>query len=276
MPTRFTGIRLLLLFVGINFVMILMLVTSMTSAHPWLANVLPGRFETGVDSSGYWVYFALVLLVDAMTVFVAGLALMLPAMLEGAPANERRLTRHLMDRGGVSEAQKEAIFVSLREEAVGTHHQLMVGRTIFLVGAVFLIVAFFAVILSFARAVPDGTMFAHPADAVATAGNAAPCTPRTLPAANKDVRSREVALYTADQTLAAVTFNAPAIYGVRFAPIVKNAGQPLLTHTVFAFRLIIGFSLLLTILSFLRRVQRPKVEKKTIESVEATLEEKKA
>ena len=46
--------------------------TSMTSAHPWLARVLPGHFEAGVNSSGYWVFFALVLLVDAVTVLIAG------------------------------------------------------------------------------------------------------------------------------------------------------------------------------------------------------------
>jgi hypothetical protein len=34
MPRRFTGIRLLLVFVGINLLMFLTLVTSMTGAHP--------------------------------------------------------------------------------------------------------------------------------------------------------------------------------------------------------------------------------------------------
>ena len=42
MPKRFTGIRLLLAYIVINVIMILALITSMTSAHPWLAHVLPG------------------------------------------------------------------------------------------------------------------------------------------------------------------------------------------------------------------------------------------
>ena len=71
MPKGFTGIRLLLVFVAVNTILFLMLVTSMTSAHPWLANILPGRFETGVNASGYWVFFALVLLVNALTVLLA-------------------------------------------------------------------------------------------------------------------------------------------------------------------------------------------------------------
>jgi hypothetical protein len=275
MPKRFTGIRLLLVFVVVNLIMFIMLVTSMTSAHPWLAHVLPGHFESGVDSSGYWVFFALVLLVDAITVFITGLALMLPAMLEGAPVDERRLTHHLVDRGGVSEEAKEAIFVALREDAVNAHYQVFVGRAILFVGALFLMGAFFSVVLAFARATPDGHMFARPPVAVASVSTvkAAPCPPRNQPVLNKDVRGRELAAYTVDQVVAAVALNAPAIYGVRFAPVVKNSGVPLFTHFVFAFRTILGFTLVLLIISFLRQPKRPKREKKTIASVEAKLED---
>lgn len=277
MPKRFTGIRLLLIFVGINLIMFLTLVTSMTSAHPWLSHVLPGRFETGTDSSGYWVFFALVLLVDALTVFIAGLAVMLPAMLEGAPVDERRLTHHLVDRGGVSEDAKEAIFVALREEAVNAHYQLIVGRTILFAGALFLAVAFYAVVLTFARATPTGHMFARPTVAMTTTANTVtPCPPRNLPVFNKDVRGREIVAYTVDQIFAAVALNAPAIYGFRVAPIIKNAGVPVFTHFVFAFRTVLCFTFVLLVVSLLRKPQRPKREKKTIESVEKKLEEVKA
>ena len=260
MPTRYTGIRLLLFFVGLNFLMILMLVTSMTGSHPWLANVLPGSFETGGDASGYWVFFALVLLVDAVTVFLAGLAVMLPAMLDGANADERRLTRHLVDRGGVTEAQKDAIFVSLREEAVSAHSQVFFGRAILLVGALFLVLAFFAVTFTVARAVPGGTLF----------------TNHGMVIANAAVSGHQMAQFTADQVAAAVALNAPQIYGYQLTTLTNNPDYPLFTHFIFALRTILGFTLVLTIISFLRRVRRPKREKKTIESVEAELEEKKA
>lgn len=259
MPRRLTGIRLLLVFLGINLVMILMLVTSLTRAHPWLGHVLPGHFESGGNSSGYWVFFALVLLVDAVTVFIAGLGLMLPAMLEGAPADERRLTRHLVDRGGVSEAAKEAIFVALREEAVNTHYQVIVGRMILVAGALFLVVAFFSVSLAFARALPDGQMFLQDGDAVK----------------NAFVTMQGFVRYTADQVVAAVALNAPEIYGVRFTSLANNPAYPLFTHFIFAFRTLIGFTLVLVIISLLRRPQRPKAEKKTIQSVEAKLAEEK-
>ena len=283
MPKRFTGIRLLLVFVGINLAMFLMLVTSMTSAHPWLSHILPGRFETGTDSSGYWVFFALVLLVDAVTVFIAGLAVMLPAMTEGAPLNERRLTRHLVDRAGMSDETKEAIFVALREDAVNSHTQLLVGRAILLAGAIFLACAFFAVVLTVARATPNGQMFVaqrlvpvtHEVSAddelVIVTGTATSWTPIK----NKDVRIRQIVEYTADQGAAAAALNAPAIYGIQFAPFTNNLKLPLFTHFVFAFRTILGFTLVLFVISFLRRPQRPKRDKKTIESVEAKLEEVK-
>jgi hypothetical protein len=283
MPKHFTGIRLLLVFVGINLLMFLTLVTSMTGAHPWIGHILPGHFESGSDSSGYWVFFALVLLVDAVTVFIAGLAVMLPAMIDGASLNERRLTRLLVDRAGMSEEAKEAIFVGLREDAVNAHVQLIVGRAILLAGAIFLAGAFFAVILTFARATPDGQMFVaqrlipitHEVSADGELVVVTDAATTWTPIQNKAVRIREIVEYTADQVLAAAALNAPAIYGVQFAPVVNNPHVPLFTHFVFAFRTILGFTLVLLVISFLRRPQRPPRRKKTIASVEAKLEEKK-
>ena len=260
MQKHFTDIRILLIFVGINLVMFLMLVTSMTSAHPWLARVLPGHFEAGVNSSGYWVFFALVLLVDAVTVLIAGLALLLPAMMDSSAIEERRLARHLVDRGGVSEEAKESIFVAMREEVVAAHYQIVVGRTILLAGAVFLVFAFFAVSLSFARALPDGTLYANASG----------------PVQNVTVRAWDIERFTDDQIAGAVLLNAPDIYGWHIGTLTNNSANGFYTNFVFTFRAVTGFVLLLIVLSLLRRGQRPSREKKTIESVEAAAEEKKA
>ena len=260
MQKHFTGIRLLLIFTGINLVMFLMLVTSMTSAHPWLARVLPGQFETGVNSSGYWVFFALVLLVDAVTVLLAGLALLIPALRDSAAVEERRLARHLVDRGGVSEEAKESIFVVMREEVVAAHYQIVVGRTILLAGAVFLVFAFFAVSLSFARALPDGEMYANLAG----------------PVQNQTVTAWDLERFTSDQIAGAVLLNAPDIYGRHFGTLTNNSANGAYTNFVFIFRAITGFVLLLIVISLFRRGQRPIREKKTIASVEAAAEEKKA
>lgn len=276
MAKRFTGIRLLLVFIAVNLLMFLVLVTSMTGAHPWIAHILPGGFETGKDSSGYWVFFALVLLVDAVTVFIAGLAVMLPALRDGASHNERRLTRLLVDRAGMSEEAKEAIFVGLREDAVSAQVQLIAGRAILLAGAIFLAGAFFAVVFTFARATPDGHMFVKSSVFVAVSQDEkVSVTPLGMAVKNKAVRTREILEYTVDQVLAAAALNAPAIYGVQFAPVINNPKVPLFTHFVFAFRTILGFTLVLFVISFLRRGRRPTREKKTIASVEAKLEDAK-
>jgi len=260
MSKHFNGIRILLVFVGINLLMFLMLMTSMTSAHPWLARVLPGHFETGVNSSGYWVFFALVLLVDAATVMLAGLALLLPAMWDGTATEERRLARHLVDRGGVSESAKDSIFVAMREEVVAAHSQIVVGRTILIAGMIFLVFAFFAMSLSFARAQPDGTMYANDAG----------------PVQNVTVRAFDIERFTMDQVAGAALLNAPDIYGWHFATLKNNAARPVYTNFVFTFRAVTGFVLLLIVISLVRRGERPSREKKTIESVEAAAEEKKA
>jgi hypothetical protein len=229
------------------------------------------------------VFFALVLLVDAVTVFIAGLAVMLPAMIDGAPLAERRLTRLFVDRAGMSEEAKEAIFVGLREDAVNAHVQLIVGRSILLAGAIFLAAAFFAVVFTFARATPDGQMFvaqrsipvSHEVSADDTLVVVTDAATTWRPIQNKTVRIRQIVEFSADQVLAAAALNAPAIYGVQFAPVVNNPHVPLFTHFIFAFRIILGFALVLIVVSFLRRPQRPVRQKKTIASVEAKLEEKK-
>jgi hypothetical protein len=159
MPRRYTGIRLLLVIVAINIMLFGMLVAAITSEHPWLAGLLPGKFGAGVNSSGYWVFFALVLLVNAVTVLIAGLVLLLPGMRDGAPSDERRLAGHLVDRSGVAEESKESVLLALREEALFAHYQIVVGRAILLAGLIFLVAAFAGVSLSFARALPNDSMF---------------------------------------------------------------------------------------------------------------------
>ena len=251
MPKRFTGIRLLLVFVAINIVLFGMLVTAVTSEHPWLANVLPGQFGAGVNSSGYWVFFALVLLVNAVVVLLAGFVLVLPAMRDGAPSDEKRLARHLVDRGGVSEESKDSVLVALREEALSSHYQIVVGRMILLAGAIILVFAFAGISLSFARAVPQGALFARSGVAVA----------------NEAVTREEVERFTADQIAGAVLLDAPEVYDWHFGTLANNTQSRLFSHFVFAFRTLLGLVVLLIVVSFTRRRQAPDKPKKAAEKV---------
>lgn len=240
MPRRFTGIQLLLVFVAVNTVMFLMLVTSMTSDTPWLARVLPGQFGSGVNSSGYWVFFALVLLVNALTVLLAGLVLVLPALRDGAQADEKRLTRLLGDRGGLSDDAKDAVMSALREDVLSAQHQIAVGRLVLIAGVVFLVLAFAGVSISFARAIPGGQMF--------------------QPKPNADITMGDVELFTADQIAGAILLDAPEIYDWRIAPVAGNPQEALFTHFVFLFRALLGFTALLFIASFRRMARKKKIK----------------
>jgi hypothetical protein len=181
-------------------------------------------------------------------------------MLDSSAVEERRLARHLVDRGGVSEEAKESIFVALREEVVTAHHQIVIGRGILFAGVIFLVFAFFAMSLSFARAQPDGLMYADAAG----------------PVRNQTVTALEMERFTADQIAGAVLLNAPDIYGWHFSALKNDSASPVYTNFVFCFRAATGFVLLLIVISLFRRGQKPSREKKTIESVEAAAEEKKA
>lgn len=239
MPKHFTGIRLLLVFVAINTVLFLMLVTSMTSAHPWLARILPGHFEGGVNSSGYWVFFSLVLLVNAVTVLLAGFAVVVPAMIEGTAADERRLARLLTDRGGISDDARDACLAVVREETVSARQQIGIGLWILIAGAVFLVLAFAAVSLSMAGALPDGEMFA--------AGSG--------PVPNSGIASIAIWRYALDQIAGALLLGAPEIYHWHFGDLANNVGNVAYTNFVLAFRIALTV-VVLAILATLARATR--------------------
>lgn len=221
MPRRFMGIRLLLVFVAINTLMMLMLVTSMASEHQWLANILPGEWGQG-HSSGLWVFFSLVLLVNAVTVLLAGVIMSLPALSE-----------------------------------TDGYYQLLVGRAILVVAGVFLVLAFVSVSLSFSRALPSGEMFVSQC-----ADGKTFCTVRsgaTEPAravANSGVSLMQIEMFTLDQLAGSMLLDAPEVYDFHFGTLANNPANPLFSHFTFAFRTVIGLAMLLLLATFTRR--KPK------------------
>lgn len=239
MPMRYTGIRLLLVFVATNTVMILLLVTSMTSTNPWLAYVLPGQFQSGGDYTGYWVFFSLLLMVDAATVLIAALGLMLPAWVMTSSLDTRFLMRRLSGSFGISDQAIGALRETFREELQAARYQLFVGRSILLSGALFLVVAFAAMSLSFARAIPDGQMFAR----ICTE---APCDGTVR---NGDIRARDVALFTIDQITNTVLLDAPEIYDWHVGPLTNNTRNLVFAHFLFVFRTVFGIVALLMLCS---------------------------
>jgi hypothetical protein len=204
-----------------------------------------------VNASGYWVFFALVLLVNSLTVLIAGIALVLPAMRDGASSDEKRIGRHLVDRGGVSEDSKDAVLLALRQDAISAHSQIMLGRAILLAGAIFLVLAFGSVTLSIARALPQGSMF----------------TSDNIPVANSQVTAMRVMRFTADEIVDAVLQDAPKLYNIQLGNLENNTGNILFSHFVFAFRIAMLLVVVLLLTAFLRRGQAPPKPKKAAEIV---------
>jgi hypothetical protein len=250
MPKGFTGIRLLLVFVAVNTILFLMLVTSMTSAHPWLANILPGRFETGVNASGYWVFFALVLLVNALTVLLAGFVMVFPAMLS-SPIDAGRLER-LLGRAGVSEDSKDACLTAVAEEASAAGSQIAVGRAILISGAVFLVLAFAAVTITVVHAMPDGQMFENAAG----------------PVSNATIVNDQSWRFTADQIAGALFLDIPEIYNWHFGDLQNATTSRLFTDFVFAFRAILGWVGLATVMTLMRGLSMGRRKKKDAPKLE--------
>lgn len=235
MPKGFTGIRLLLVFVAVNTILFGMLVTAMTSAHPWLANILPGQFGGGVNSSGYWVFFSLVLLVNALTVLLAGFVTVFPALLDGGPLDARKIER-LLGRAGISEESKEACLAAVAEDAQSARSQIAVGRAILISGAIFLVLAFAAVTITVAHAMPDASMFMTAAGSVA----------------NSTITTEQVWRFTADQIAGALALDIPEIYNWHFGDLANATNSRLFTDFVFAFRVMLGWVGLATIVTLAR------------------------
>jgi hypothetical protein len=236
MARGFIGIRLLLIFVGVNTIMFLMLVTSMVSEHPWLARILPGQFGVGVNSSGYWVFFSIVLLVNAVTVLLSGAALVLPALTNGGPLNEHRLMRLLAHRSGVDDKARDSCLVAVREDAAATRQIVALGRAVLVGGIIFLTMAFMAVTYSTARAIPYGHIFADRSGAIV----------------NSTVTADTTWRFTADQISGALLLGIPEIYHRHFIHVVNNSDDPFYSSFVLAYRTVLGLVALIVVFTLIR------------------------
>jgi hypothetical protein len=241
---RFSGIRLLLVFVATNTIMILMLVPSMTSQHPWLAYFLPGQFQAGGNYSGYWVFFALVLLVDAITVIAVGLSVLLPALKEVLRDDLETLQHRLTDASGVPADLKARLIAQSQQELDASGYQMFIGRSILVAGAIFLVFAFTSVTLSFTRALPQDSMFV-----TECLDLKAGCAAGPREAINATVKVSDVQRFALDQIARATLLGAPDVYGLHVGVYNNNPANLLFSHFLFAFRLAFAVILVLVIVS---------------------------
>ena len=241
---RFSGIRLLLVFVATNTIMILMLVPSMTSQHPWLAYFLPGQFQAGGNYSGYWVFFALVLLVDAITVIAVGLSVLLPALGEVLRGDLETLQHRLTDATGIPAEIRARLIAQSKDELDADHYQMFIGRSILIAGAIFLVFAFTSVTLSFSRALPQGSMFVSECLDLK-----AGCAPGSREAVNATVKVGDVQRFALDQIARVTLLGAPDVYGLHIGVYSNNPSNGLFSNFLFAFRLAFAVILVLIIVS---------------------------
>jgi hypothetical protein len=114
------------------------------------------------------------------------------------------------------------------DEAKTAHEQISAARWIFRIGALLFILAFPVVCFTVARAEPQGAMFVD--------GNAK--------ISNADVHFDDVALFTADQVISAMTFNAPEIFNRRLSAFELDRDQPWIPTVVLVFRIVVTLTFL--------------------------------
>jgi hypothetical protein len=190
------------------------------------------------------VFFALVLLVNALTVLAAGFVVVFPALLDGGPLNVRKIER-LLDRAGVADDSRQACIAAVSEEAAASRSQIAVGRAVLIAGGIFLVLAFTAVTTTLTHAL-DGGLFVSPAG----------------PIANAAVGSEKLWRFTADQISGALLLDIPEIYEWHFGDLANNTHARLFTDFVFAFRAILGWVGLATVMTLMRGLRLGRNDKK--------------
>jgi hypothetical protein len=249
MAHRFTLVRLLLAVILINTVLISLFVFDIAGDTNWLSEILPGRFGVGTGS-GFWgnyVFLSLLFLINAVLILGTGFAVVIPALLDRLVISPSRLTGILTNRAGVSGAACEAVVTAVRTEQEAERQQLLAGRWVFRLGALFFVLAFPALCFSFARADAGGTPLFADAHG---------------PVANANVQFNDVITYTADQVFGAVALDAPEIYAIRFSPLTHNLDNAWMPTVAFLFRAVVGLILITGLLAVFRgRVLRAYTQK---------------
>lgn len=237
MHRRFTLVRLLLAVILINTVLITLYVLDTSGSLKTLSAILPG-FGEGTKWGNY-LFLSFLFVINAVLVLGTGLAVVIPALLDRLSISPSRLKGILTNRAGVSGSACEAVVAAVRDEQEEERQQLLGGRWVFRIGALFFVVAFPALCFSYAHADDHGTpLFVH-------AGTHDPI-------ANGSVEFNDVMTYTADQLLGAVAFDAPEIYEIRFSPLNHNLANPWLPTVAFLFRVIVGLILVTGLLAIYR------------------------
>ena len=231
-------------FGGLNLALGFLLVAYFVGLIPTFAHVLPGDFRHGVASSGLWFFLALAFLANVAGVLVVGFIVIFPALLDGVGVDERRVTRLLTQDAAISREALEACLAVVRAEASIARHRIALGRGIILAGAAALVLAFVAVCTTLVHAPPRKALFIagdHIVD-------------------NATVTNGQIWRFTGDQIAGALALDIPELYDFHFGDLENNTQSRIFTDFLFAFRAILGWIGLTSIIVTIRdwRSRPPK------------------
>ena len=245
MPQILSIRRLVRGFVLLNVVLLLLLLSCFVGAHPWLGFAVPGRFD-GVFSSGVWVILSFALLANVAAFLAVGFVVIFPALLDGVGIDERKLTKLLTDRAGISRDALDACIAVIRAEAAAARRRLALGRAMIIGGALALILAFTAVCMALAQAGPHKPLFTRDAQLVDST----------------TVTEAQIWRFTGDQIAGALALDFPELYDFHFGDLDNNVQSRIFTDFVFAFRAILGWvaltSIIVTIRAWRSTLRPPK------------------
>lgn len=236
--------RLVRSFAALNAVLVLLLVAFFNDAVPRFARIMPGDFSHGVHSTGLWMFLSLAFLANVMGVLAVGFIVIFPALLDGVGVDERRVTRLLSENAAISPQALQACLVVVRAEAGTARRRIALGRGIILVGAAALILAFVAVCTTLVHAPPRKPLFLAQSRIVD----------------NRAVTDRQIWQFAGDQIAGALALDIPELYDFHLGDLENNTRSRIFTDFLFAFRAILGWIALTSIIVTIRdwRSRPPK------------------
>lgn len=209
-----------------------MLVPSMFSGHSWLAWFLPGQFHPGGDNSGYLVFFSLLGLIDAVMIIALALGEVLPAIHLVWQGDLDTLRRCLPEPPQLSQDTRNGLIAQARQGLIDARAHIALGRIVLAAGALLLLLSFPYVTFSFAKALPQQSLFVQIQPEFS---GRCICGPLAMP--NSAIMLSDVELFTADQIAHAMLLGIPDAYGWHFSHYRGNRHDAVFTLFAFLFRL---------------------------------------
>jgi hypothetical protein len=218
--TRFISAVMLL-----DIVLLALLSFSGTEADAVLAGLLPGHFGPGMGTAmtGNRMLGALILLLNALAFVGVGFNTLLRASRHGLVAGSGGVWRLLYGTAGQSRNDIATASLALVEDQRSEIHKLLAGRTLIVIGAVLLLLAFPALCFTYAQADAKGASLLRDADG---------------PVANAAITAGHAVLFGADQFLDSVLLDVPRVYDLHLSPLRPAADHAWMRPLVLGFHIL--------------------------------------